>query len=52
MLNNYRDLKVWQKPYRPCLDLYGLTKKDAQSADKIVGEQTLDPLNPRTLFSN
>ena len=26
MLKNYRDLKVWQKPYRLCLDLYRITK--------------------------
>ncbi len=27
MLKNYRDLKVWQKSYRLCLDLYRITKK-------------------------
>ncbi len=27
MLKNYRDLKVWQKSYGLCLDLYGITKK-------------------------
>ncbi len=27
MLKNYRDLKVWQKSYRLCLDLYKITKK-------------------------
>jgi four helix bundle protein len=27
MLKNYRDLKVWQKSYRLCLDLYRKTKK-------------------------
>ena len=26
MLKNYRDLKVWQKSYRLCLDLYRITK--------------------------
>ena len=26
-LKNYRDLKVWQKSYRLCLDLYRITKK-------------------------
>ncbi len=27
MLKNYRDLKVWQKSYGLCLDLYRITKK-------------------------
>ena len=27
MLKNYKDLKVWQKSYRLCLDLYRITKK-------------------------
>ncbi len=27
MLKNYRDLKVWQKSYGLCLDLYGITKE-------------------------
>jgi four helix bundle protein len=27
MLKNYRGLKVWQKSYKLCLDLYGITKK-------------------------
>jgi len=27
MLKNYRELKVWQKSYRLCLDLYRITKK-------------------------
>ena len=27
MLKNFRDLKVWQKSYRLCLDLYKITKK-------------------------
>ena len=26
MLKNYRDLKVWQKSYRLCLDLYRITR--------------------------
>lgn len=26
MLKNYRDLKVWQKAYRLCLEIYKLTK--------------------------
>ncbi|UCD33376.1 MAG: four helix bundle protein [Desulfobacterales bacterium] len=26
MLKNYRDLKVWQKSYKLCLDLYRTTK--------------------------
>ena len=26
MLKNYRDLKVWQKAYRRCLNLYRRTK--------------------------
>ena len=27
MLKNYRELKVWQKSYRLCLDLYRITKE-------------------------
>jgi hypothetical protein len=27
MLKNYRDLIVWQKSYRLCLELYRITKK-------------------------
>ncbi len=27
MLKNYRDLKVWQKSYGLCLDLYRISKK-------------------------
>jgi four helix bundle protein len=27
MLKNYKELKVWQKSYRLCLDLYRITKK-------------------------
>ncbi len=27
MLKNHRDLKVWQKLYGLCLDLYGITKE-------------------------
>jgi four helix bundle protein len=27
MLKNYRELKVWQKSYKLCLDLYRITKK-------------------------
>ncbi|MBW2624472.1 MAG: four helix bundle protein, partial [Deltaproteobacteria bacterium] len=27
MLKNHRDLKVWQKSYGICLDLYRITKK-------------------------
>ncbi len=27
MLKNYRDLKVWQKSYRLCLEFYRITKK-------------------------
>jgi len=27
MLKNYRELKVWQKSYRLCLDIYRITKK-------------------------
>ena len=27
MLKNYTDLKVWQKSYRLCLDLYRITKE-------------------------
>ena len=26
MLKNYKELKVWQKAYRSCLDVYKLTK--------------------------
>ena len=26
MLKNFKDLKVWQKSYQLCLELYGLTK--------------------------
>jgi four helix bundle protein len=26
MLRNYKDLKVWQKSYRVCLDIYKITK--------------------------
>jgi hypothetical protein len=49
MLKNYRDLKVWQKSYRLCLDLFRITKKsqqkkdmDAQSA-KSLGNKRLTP---------
>ena len=27
MLKNYRELKVWQKSYKLCLDIYKVTKK-------------------------
>ena len=27
MLKNYRDLKVWQKSYQLCLDIYKMTKR-------------------------
>ena len=27
MLTNYKDLKVWQKSYRLCLNLYRVTRK-------------------------
>ena len=27
MLKNFRELKVWQKSYGLCLELYGITKK-------------------------
>ena len=26
MLRNYKDLKVWQKSYQSCLEIYGITK--------------------------
>ncbi|HUV77965.1 MAG TPA: four helix bundle protein [Desulfobacterales bacterium] len=27
MLKNYKDLKVWQKPYELCLEIYRITAK-------------------------
>ncbi|MBW1836037.1 MAG: four helix bundle protein [Deltaproteobacteria bacterium] len=27
MLKNYKDLKVWQKSYELCLEIYGITAK-------------------------
>jgi four helix bundle protein len=27
MLKNYRELKVWQRSYRLCLDIYKITKR-------------------------
>jgi hypothetical protein len=27
MLKNYKELKVWQKSYEPCLEIYGITAK-------------------------
>jgi four helix bundle protein len=33
MLKNYRDLKVWQKSYRLCLDLIRITKKSPKKKD-------------------
>ena len=27
MLKNYKELKVWQKSYQLCLEIYGVTKK-------------------------
>ncbi len=41
MLKNYKDLKVWQRSYQLCLDIYKLTK----------GKQALEPLNPGILES-
>jgi hypothetical protein len=61
---NYKDLNVWQKSYQLYLDIYKITKgfpkeerynrcgKDAQGTYKIIGKQTLEPLNPRILFRN
>ena len=67
MLKNYKELKVWQKSYQFCLEIYKNTKRfpgeerygltspirrsavsvPSNIADKITGEQTLDPLTPR-----
>ena len=27
MLKNYKELKVWQKPYQLCLEIYGITAR-------------------------
>jgi hypothetical protein len=27
MLKNYKDMKVWQKPYELCSEIYGITAK-------------------------
>jgi hypothetical protein len=27
MLKNYKELKVWQKPYQLCLEIYKITAK-------------------------
>ncbi|RJP59702.1 MAG: four helix bundle protein [Deltaproteobacteria bacterium] len=40
MLKNYKELKVWQKSYQLCPDIY----------NKIIGKQTLESLNPRILY--
>ena len=28
MLKNYKELKVWEKAYKLCLDIYTVTKKE------------------------
>jgi hypothetical protein len=48
MLKNYKDLKVWQKSYELCLEVYGMTAKfpNIKGADKIFRKQTLESLPP------
>ena len=65
MLKNYKGLKVWQKSYKLYLDIYrisrrftkeeryGLTYQVRKAVVSIhLDPWTLDPLNPRILFSN
>jgi hypothetical protein len=62
MLKNYKELKVWQKSYELCLELYRITAKfpkeeryglTSQIRRSVVSiPWPLDPLNPWTLFSN
>ena len=61
MIENYKDLKVWQKSYELCLDIYRITAKfpkeeryglTSQIRRSVVSVPSLDPLNFWTLFSN
>jgi len=48
MLRNYKELKVWQKAYQLCLEIYHATNRfpKHEGFDKIIRKQTLDPSNP------
>ncbi|MCP4665345.1 MAG: four helix bundle protein [Deltaproteobacteria bacterium] len=67
MLKNYKELKVWQKSYHLCLEIYkatprvpkeerfGLTSRmrgASVSVPSNMREQALEPLNPRPLSPN
>ena len=58
MIENYKDLKVWQKSYELCLYIYRITAKSpkeerygltSQIRRSVVSVPSLDPLNPWTL---
>jgi len=64
MLKNYRELKVWEKAYKLCLDIYyeegkasgikrgtRVCRENAKSNDQIPGKQTLETLDPGPLES-
>ncbi len=44
MLRNYKELKVWEKSYRLCLEVYRITKGFPKI--EIFREQTLETLTP------
>jgi hypothetical protein len=64
MLKNYKDLKIWQKSYELCLDMfkittgfpkeerYGRTSQIRRSVVSIPSDLANKPWNPWTLFSN
>jgi hypothetical protein len=48
MLNNYSELKIWQKSYELYLKIYKMTAKfpNVKGADKVSRKQTLESLAP------
>ncbi len=52
MLKNYKDLKVWQKSYELCLEIYRITAKFPKEERYVFAKTTTQevPLNPFAAF--
>ena len=50
MLKNYRELKVWQKSYKLCLEILGKLKEDIAENERmlkaLIKSLGNKPLNP------
>jgi len=48
MLKNYKELKVWQKSYELCLEIYKITKRfpKEEKYGLTLRKKTLEPMNP------